>query len=180
MKKLIILLLTPFLFSQELKVENDNEALADTLENQNKNFNFSIGFLDSRTGLSLIGLSYDFYQDSRNELFIGGGTALLAFTGSIGWKHYFSDTDDNLKISYEDGSKNKFKFKFYSSPFVVFSYQAVAHLGFVGFAPTFSPGYEIRFSKYFSSQLGCNLIMLISDRDLEFGFLPFLNMDIHF
>ena len=177
MKLLITIISFSLLLSQQLQV--DNEAISDTLD-QNKRFNLSLGFLDSRTGLSLIGLSYDIYQDNRNEIFIGGGTAILAFTGSLGWKHYFSDTyNNNINVSIEEDSNN-FKYSFFSSPFVVVSCQAVAHLGFSGFAPTFSPGYEIRFSKYFSTQLGCNLIMLMSDREPEFGFLPFLNMDIHF
>ena len=177
MNKLILLLITSFIFCQQLQVEN--EAISDTLD-QNKKFNLSLGFLESRTGLSLIGLSYDIYQDRRNEIFVGGGTALLAFTGSIGWKHYFSDTyNNNINVSIEEDSNN-FKYSFFSSPFVVVSCQAVAHLGFSGFAPTVSPGYEIRFLKYFSTQLGCNLIMLMTDREPEFGLLPFLNMDIHF
>jgi len=178
-KKILLIVITfSLILSQEQYL--DNEALTDTL-NQNKRFNLSLGFLDSRTGLSLIGLSYDIYQDSRNEIFIGGGTALIAFTGSLGWKHYFSDTyNNNINIFFEDNSQNKFKFNFFSSPFLVVSYQAVAHLGFAGFAATFSPGYEIRFSKYISTQLGCNFMMLMSDREPEFGFFPFWNMDIHF
>ena len=175
--KILLLVIFSVAFSQELKV--DNEAVSDTLD-QNKRFNLSLGFFDSRTGLSLIGLSYDIYQDRKNEIFIGGGTALLAFTGSLGLKHYFSDTYiNNSNVSIEEDSNN-FKYSFFSSPFVVVSCQAVAHLGFSGFAPTVSPGYEIRFLKYFSTQLGCNLIMLMTDREPEFGLLPFLNMDIHF
>ena len=177
MKLLLTIISFSLLLSQQLQMEN--EVISDTLD-QNKRFNLSLGFLDSRTGLSLIGLSYDIYQDRRNEIFVGGGTALLAFTGSIGWKHYFSDTyNNNINIYFEEDSNN-FKYSFFSSPFVVVSCQAVAHLGFSGFAPTVSPGYEIRFSKYFSTQLGCNFIMLMTDREPEFGLLPFLNMDIHF
>ena len=177
MKLLLTIISFSLLLSQQLQVEN--EVIGDTLD-KNKKFNLSLGFFDSRTGLSLIGLSYDIYQDRRNEIFVGAGTALLAFTGSIGWKHYFSDTyNNNINIYIEEDSNN-FKYSFSSSPFVVVSCQAVAHLGFSGFAPTVSPGYEIRFSKYFSTQLGCNFIMLMTDREPEFGFLPFLNMDIHF
>ena len=180
MKNLICVLFLGMLFSQELIIDDNNEILADTLENKNKNFNLSIGFLDSRTGLSLIGLSYDLYKDNRNELFIGGGTALVAFTGSIGLKHYLLDTENNLKIHYEEESENKLKLKLFSSPFLVFSYQYIASLGGIGHLPTITTGYEIRFSKYFSGQLGCNLSMLILEEESELAFFPFLNMNIDF
>ena len=177
MKLLLTIISFSLLLSQQLQVEN--ESISDTLD-KNKKFNLSLGFFDSRTGLSLIGLSYDIYQDRRNQIFVGGGTALLAFTGSIGWKHYFSDTYNNNINVYIEEDSNNFNYSFSSSPFVVVSCQAVAHLGFSGFAPTVSPGYEIRFSKYFSTQLGCNFIMLMTDREPEFGLIPFLNIGIHF
>ena len=178
MKLLLTIIGFSLLLSQQLQV--DGNAVNNTLS-QNKRYNISLGLFNSRTGPSLIGLSYDIYQNKRNEIFIGGGTALLAFTGSLGWKHYFSDTyNNNVNIFFEDDSKKKFNYSFFSSPFLVISFQAIAHLGFSGFAPTVSPGYEIRFTKYLSTQLGCNFMMLMSDREPELGFLPFLNMDIHF
>ena len=49
----------------------------------------SLGFFDDRTGLSLIGYTYNLRQTDKNEIFVGGGTALFAFTATIGWKHYY-------------------------------------------------------------------------------------------
>ena len=177
MKLLLTIISFSLLLSQQLQV--DGNAVNNT-SSQNKRSNISLGLFNSRTGLSLIGLSYDIYQDRRNEIFFGAGTALLAFTGSIGWKHYFSDTYNNNINVYIEEDSNNFKYSFSSSPFVVVSCQAVAHLGFSGFAPTVSPGYEIRLSKYFSTQLGCNLMMLLTHSEPEFGLIPFLNMGIHF
>ena len=51
--------------------------------------NFSIGLLDDKVGFSIIGYTYNVKQDGMNEYFIGGGTAILAFTGTVGWKHYY-------------------------------------------------------------------------------------------
>ncbi|MAJ44085.1 MAG: hypothetical protein CMF96_04970 [Candidatus Marinimicrobia bacterium] len=177
MKLLLTIISFSLLLSQQIQVEN--KAITDTLDQNNK-FNLSLGILDSRTGLSLIGLSYDIYQDRKNEVFVGAGTAIVAFTGSIGWRHYFSDTYNNNINVLTKKESNNFKYSFSSSPFVVVSFQAVAHFGFAGFAPIVSPGYEIRLSKYFSTQLGCNLMMLLTHSEPEFGLFPFLNMGVNF
>ena len=39
---------------------------------------------DDRTGLSLIGYTYNIKQTTTDEYFIGVGTMLLAFTGTMG------------------------------------------------------------------------------------------------
>jgi hypothetical protein len=47
-----------------------------------KKHNLSYGFLDDRTGLNLIGYTYNVRLTDMDECFIGGGTAILAFTGT--------------------------------------------------------------------------------------------------
>ena len=49
----------------------------------------SIGFFDNKAGISLISYKYNINKDSKNEYFIGIGTALLAYTASIGWEHTY-------------------------------------------------------------------------------------------
>ena len=46
--------------------------------------NVSVGMFDDRTGLSLIGYTYNIKQTTTDEYFIGVGTMLLAFTGTMG------------------------------------------------------------------------------------------------
>ena len=48
--------------------------------------NISLGLFDDKTGFSFIGYTYDIRQTEMDEFFIGGGTMIVAFTGSVGWK----------------------------------------------------------------------------------------------
>ena len=80
--------------------------------------NISIGMFDDRTGMSLIGYTYNVRQTDMDEFFIGGGTMILAYTGTVGWKHYYKKS--KLSIS------------------SVVCGQYVAHMGFMGFMPTVS------------------------------------------
>ena len=61
--------------------------------------NLSIGMLDDKTGFSLIGYTYNVRRSDMDEYFIGGGTMLLAFTGTVGWKHYYSKSKPGIKVS---------------------------------------------------------------------------------
>ena len=88
--------------------------------------NISIGMFDDKTGLSFIGYTYDIRQTEMDEFFIGGGTMIVGFTGSVGWKHYYKRS----------------KLSFYS----VLSGQGVMHMGFSGFMPTASFSLEYNLS----------------------------------
>ena len=79
--------------------------------------NLSIGMFDDRTGFSFIGYTYNLKQTDMNEYFIGGGTMIMAFTGTVGWKHYYKKS--RLSIS------------------SVLCGQYVAHMGFMGFIQLF-------------------------------------------
>ena len=54
--------------------------------------NISLGMLDDKTGLSLLGYTYNIRQSEMDEFFIGAGTIIIGFTGSAGWKHYYKKT----------------------------------------------------------------------------------------
>jgi len=52
---------------------------------------------DDRTGISVIGYTYNLKQTKMDEYFIGAGTLFLAMTGTVGWKHYYKKS--RLSIS---------------------------------------------------------------------------------
>ena len=123
--------------------------------------NLSIGMLDDRTGFSLIGYTYNVRQSDMDEYFIGGGTMLLAFTGTVGWKHYYSKS--KLSIS------------------SVLCGQYVAHMGFMGFMPTVSLTLEYNLIDWAQVKLGgMGLVMLSGDNSGDAGVLPFLGLNFLF
>ena len=107
------LLLIPLVLFVSLAFGQSNEAEKSTKHN------ISIGMLDDRTGIGLIGYTYNVNQTEMDEYFIGAGTMLLAFTGTVGWKHYYS------------------RYNGLSSSSILCA-QYVAHMGFMGFLPTAS------------------------------------------
>ena len=84
------------LFSYSLAVTTNDDQILDStiikyIESREKKYNLSLGIFDSRTGISVIGLSYDIYQQ-KDEIFISCGTIPeLHHTVSAGWKHYLLD-----------------------------------------------------------------------------------------
>ena len=99
-----------------------------------------------------------------DEFFIGGGTMIVAFTGSVGWKHYYK----------------KSKFSFYS----VLSGQGVMHMGFSGFMPTASFALEYNLSKRTQVKIGGMGLMLLGGTSGEdggdTGVLPFVGLNFRF
>ena len=126
--------------------------------------NISIGMFDDKTGFSLIGYTYNIQQTEMDEFFIGGGTMLMAFTGSAGWKHYYKKS----KISY----------------YSILSGQAGAHLGFSGFMPTISFSLEYNLSKRTQVKIGGMGLMLVggtsSESGGDIGILPFIGLNFQF
>ena len=51
--------------------------------------NISIGMLDDKIGLSLIGYTYDVKLSEKKYFYLGGGTSLLVNTLSSGLKYYY-------------------------------------------------------------------------------------------
>ena len=65
-------------------------------ETKFKNHNLSIGMFDDRTGLSLIGYTYNMKLNELSNYYLGGGTSILAHSISGGLKHYYIKS--NLSI----------------------------------------------------------------------------------
>ena len=69
--------------------------LLNFLEGQNKtekNKYMSLGFLDHKTGISLVGYARTLKKVDKHELFVGVGTLIALNTLSVGWKYYLSDS----------------------------------------------------------------------------------------
>ena len=120
--------------------------------------NLSIGMFDDKTGMSLIGYTYNFQQKEMDEFFIGGGTIIKAFTGTLGWKHYFK----------------KSKLSLYS----VLSGQGIIVLGVSGFMPTASFGAEYNISRKTQIKMGAWAGALLSTG--EYPVFPFVNLNRRF
>jgi hypothetical protein len=126
--------------------------------------NLSIGMFDDRTGFSFIGYTYNLKQTDMNEYFIGGGTMIMAFTGTVGWKHYYKKS--RLSIS------------------SVLCGQYVAHFGFMGFLPTASFTIEYDIVEWAQVKLGGMGLMLLGGTSGEdggdTGVLPFVGLNFRF
>ena len=151
---LILLLFVGFIFTQE-SINKQSEL---------NRHNLSIGILDDKTGFSMIGYTYNIKQNETNEYFIGGGTMLLAFTGTVGWKHYYRKS--KLSIS------------------SVLCTQYVAHMGFMGFLPTTSLALEYNVKKSTQAKLGIWAFTLLGGTSGESGahsgILPFIGLNFQF
>ena len=143
--------------------EDSNEVIAEEKSILNKH-NISVGRFDDRTGLSLIGYTYNIKQTTVDEYFIGAGTMLLAFTSTAGWKHYYKKS--RLSIS------------------SVLCAQYVTHLGFMGFLPTASFTIEYDMVKWAQVKLGGMGLILLGGTSGEdgsdTGVLPFLGLNFRF
>ena len=96
-----------------------------------------------------------------NEYFIGGGTMIMAFTGTVGWKHYYKKS--RLSIS------------------SVLCGQYVAHFGFMGFISNASFTIEYDIVEWAQVKLGgTGLIMLTGDNSSDMGVLPFAGLNFSF
>ena len=150
-----------------ITVEEVSNEFIDKEKSIINRHNISVGMLDDKTGLSLIGYTYTIKQTKMNEYFIGAGTmlpALLAFTSTVGWKHYYNKS--RLSIS------------------SVICGQYVAHLGFMGFLPTASFTIEYDLVERAQVKLGGIGFMLLggtSDEDgSNTGILLFAGLNFPF
>ena len=150
----ILLLLFGFIFTQE-PINKQSEL---------NRHNLSIGMLDDKTGFSIIGYTYNIKQNETNEYFIGGGTMLFAFTGTVGWKHYYRKS--KLSIS------------------SVLCGQYVAHMGFMWFLPSVSLTLEYNIKNWAQVKLGAWVFTLVGGTSDESGghsgVLPFIGLNLRF
>ena len=119
--------------------------------------NISLGIFDDKTGFSFIGYTNNIKQTEMDEFFIGGGTMIVGFTGSAGWKHYY----------------NKSKISFYS----VLSAQAIIHMGFSGLMPNASFGLEYNLSKRTQVKIGGMGGILMDGASIDAGLFPFIGLN---
>ena len=139
--------------------EDSNEVIAEEKSILNKH-NISVGMFDDRTGLSLIGYTFNMKQTTMDEYFIGAGTMLLAFTGTVGWKHYYRKS--TLSVS------------------SVVCGQYIAHLGFAGLMSTMSTTLEYNLTKRAKVKLGGLGLIFFDDGDIDLGALPFASLNFSF
>ena len=130
-------------------------------EFENRKHYISIGFLDHKTGNSLLGYTRSVFQNKNNELFVGGGTLITANTLVIGFKKY-------LFRSFVDG---------YSTVSIQNIYGMGGKVGATGL----SIGVEKKIWKVLFLNLGLNtLLELNSINNLDFVGFPNLNLNIRF
>ncbi len=161
----ISILLSGFIYGQvfdpqtgeEIKPKSDPQTGEKIILNKH---NVSVGMFDDRTGLSLIGYTYNIKQTTMDEYFIGAGTMLLAFTGTVGWKHYYM----------------KSKLSVYS----VVCGQYIAHLGFAGIMSTMSTSLEYNLAKWAKVKLGGLGLIIFADEDIDTGVFPFAGLNFTF
>ena len=111
-----------------------------------KKHNISIGMWDDKTGFSSIAYTYNIKQTEMDEFFIGAGTMILGYTGSVGWNHYYY----------------KSKLSIYS----VLSGQWVDNFLFVGFMTTGSISLEYKLFKKTQVKMGL-MALEVGRRDSE-------------
>ena len=159
-KHLTLLLLIGLAWGYEYESNEINTEEKDILNKHN----LSIGMLDDKTGISLIGYTYNVKQTRLDEYFIGVGTMIIAFTGTVGWKHYYK----------------KSRFSISST----FCGQYVAHLGFMGFMPTASLNLEYDLLDWVQIKLGGMGLVLLggtsSEAGSDIGVLPFAGLSFRF
>ncbi|MBL7012807.1 MAG: hypothetical protein ISR83_00165 [Candidatus Marinimicrobia bacterium] len=121
----------------------------------------AVGFLDHKTGTSLVGLAKTLWQKDHHEIFIGGGTLIAAFTASLGWKYYFSNTPVR--------------------PYVVLAIHGISGMGGSFKAPFISVGLEKNIWKKLYINGGFNsTIRPHSEAGLDFVNLPTINLNYRY
>ena len=132
-----------------ITVEEVSNEFIDKEKSIINKHNISVGMLDDKTGLSLLGYTYTIKQTNMNEYFVGAGTMLSAFTSTVGWKHYYYKSRVSISS--------------------VICGQYVAHLGFMGFLPTASFTIEYDLVERVQVKLGGIGLMLLGGTSDEDG-----------
>tara|TARA_Y100000994_G_C15440154_1_gene338062 strand:+ start:134 stop:574 length:441 start_codon:yes stop_codon:yes gene_type:complete len=131
-----------------------------TSQNQTNNY-ISIGFLDHKTGNSVIGYTRSILQNTNNEVFVGFGTAIAINSFVIGYKKYFMR-------SLLDG-------------YSVISMQKIYGMGGDLNAPCISIGVEKKIWKILFLNIGINSTMRSSSsKKIDFITFPSINLNIRY
>ena len=159
----MIKFITTFLLFNGLAWPQESEPSTGSivLENDRKH-NWSLGILDDKTGISLVGYTYNIRLTDYNELFVGGGSALFAYTATTGWKHYYQKS--KLSIS------------------SVLCGQYVAHLLFMGYMSTISCTVEYHLTKWTQVKFGGMMVKMLGGTSDEYGsdggLVPFIGLNV--
>lgn len=122
---------------------------------------FSVGFLDHKTGMSLVSYAKTLFQNDNHDIFLGGGTAIALFTGSLGWKYTFYS--GNVQT------------------YSVIALHAVSGMGGGFYAPFFSIGIEKELTKNIFINGGVNSIVRTHpDKPIDAIILPTLNINFRY
>ena len=118
----------------------------------------SVGFLDHKTGMSLIGYAHTLKIIDKHEFFIGAGTLVAMNTAAVGWKYYLNDSPIHL--------------------YSVMSIMGVAGMGGMFGAPFVSLGAEKSITEKLYINAGLNTMVSIYDnRPPEL--VPFPNVNLN-
>ena len=121
----------------------------------------AVGFLDHKTGISLVGYARTLKQTEKHEIFVGAGTMIAAFTASAGWKYYF----------------NYAPIQFYS----VLSIQSVNGMGGAFITPVISLGVEKNLNKKWFINFGAiSMVRPHPDKPIDFVTLPAININMRY
>ena len=143
--------------------EIDDDSITEEDDILNKH-SLTFGFLDDRTGFSILGYTRNLKQTSSDAYFIGAGTMIMGISATIGYQYYYIKS--KLSIS------------------SVFSSQAFIHLGGSGCMPTASLTLDYNLTKWAKIKLGCfGLIHLggtSGESGSDIGVLPFGGLNFQF
>ena len=120
----------------------------------------SAGFLDHKTGMSLVSYARTLKYNNKSEYFVGIGTLIAANTFALGWKYSFlqpeTEYDPNTGepiIGLSTG--------FIDDYYVVASAHSVMGMGGGFVSPFFAFGFEKRLTKKLYINVGINSLLRI-------------------
>ena len=111
MRRCLLLLFLGLAWNQTFDPVNGKEVNSEFIAKEKNIFNkhnITIGWLDDRTGLSILGYTRNLKQTTSGEYFIGAGTMILGFSATIGYQYYYIKS--KLSISSFDSAKVKVEF----------------------------------------------------------------------
>ena len=143
--------------------------------------NLTIGFLDDRTGWSILGYTYDFKQTDNYELFIGAGTMLSTLSPTIGVQKYYRKSRLSVSSvlstkfifgeSHAELNSDEIEIMFY--PFFGFDFHMLLEN---------STSLTLDYNLYNRAQIKCGFVgvMVINHEKDYYGFRPFAGINFRF
>ena len=132
--------------------------LAEGQNKTEKNNYVSVGFLDHKTGNSLVGYARTLKKVDKHELFVGVGTLVAMNTLSAGWKYYLLDSPIHL--------------------YSVMSIQGIVGMGGGFVSPFLTVGTEKSITDKLYINLGLNTVIRVY-RNRPIELVPFPNVNLN-